>query len=172
MNVQTQHLAFYLCASLAVLAAALFVWRNMQPQYRHHRFFDKDAFGAYLLANTLVIGPVLLRMTQVGRDFPMTMTASQILGLVAYVLYAARNIRGTGWAMGLAGTLFQTVAFGALFGFVVVWMAGRFGIGALRVFGDMLGSQYTTYKDPVDLDESVYEEALREREIYYDLRPS
>lgn len=147
---------------------AVFTWFNLQPCYRHHRFFDKEACAVYTIANLLLAGPLFLDGHGIGAAYPRALVAAQLLGMLLYFAYAVFNISRTNWALGATGTIFQALVFCILPPLLVCWLAVRLCWALLRLVGQSWAVALAAMPDD-QWDDTFDEDLKRKRE--YDRRP-
>lgn len=144
--------------------AAVFTWFNLQPCYRHHRFFDKEACAVYTIANLLSAGPLVLNEHGVGAAYPRGLLVAQLLGILLYLAFAVFNISRTNWALGSTGTIFQALAFCILPPLLVCWLAVRLCWGVLRFVGQLWAVSLAALPDDQWAD--TFDEDLKRKREY------
>lgn len=171
MNSNNAALFSYSIAFIGILSIVVFTCLNMTPRYVHYRFFTKQKFTTFTIANVLVVAPISLRHYGYLHSHTQMLDASQTFGVAIYIVSAVYNIYCTTFFMGLAGTIFQFILFWALFLplflFAGLKLSFNFVLAFMNVFFlDDIDTDYWSKRTEEELNEIVDEQLQRKKEMY------
>lgn len=169
MNLNNVNLLSYCIVFIGILSTVVFTCSNLTPRYENHRFFTKQTFSIFSIANVLVVAPLFLRHYDYLHSHVQMLDVSQAIGVSIYIGFAVYNIYCTTFLMGLAGTMFQFLLFLALFLPLFLFASLKVVLGLALAFINEFFVDDTNYwckRTEDELNEIVEEQLQRKKEMY------